>query len=100
MKSPEKWEKDEVDAYLASIGAVNFKPTTFGFGASGCPDRFACYQGRFIGIEVKRPKKGPTALQRRRITEIQAAGGIAVWGTAAKIIAALNMILFNNQKEQ
>lgn len=94
MKSPEKWEKDEIDAWLAAIGAVNFKPTTFGFGASGCPDRLVCYKGRFIGIEIKRPGKTPTALQRRRIIEIQAAGGIAVWGTAAKIIAELNALLF------
>lgn len=94
MKSPEKWEKDEVDAWLTTIGAVNFKPATFGFGASGCPDRLVCYEGMFIGIEVKRPGKTPTALQRRRIAEIQQAGGIAVWGTAEKIIGELTELLF------
>lgn len=94
MKSPEKWEKDEVDAYLTSIDALNFKPATFGMGKSGCPDRVVCYNGKFIGIEVKRPKKEPTALQWDRIAEIQAAGGIAVWGTSVKIIAELNAILF------
>lgn len=94
MKSPEKWEKDEVDAYLATIGAKVFKPATFGYGVSGCSDRLVCYKGKFIACEVKRPGKTPTKPQWDRINEVQAAGGIAVWGTSAKIIAELNAILF------
>jgi Holliday junction resolvase len=93
MKTPEAYEKSEVSRFLASIGAYVIKPATGGFGASGHPDFVACYCGRFIGIEVKREGKEPTVLQERRLNEIQKAGGIGVWGTAAKIIGELNRLI-------
>ena len=43
----------------------------------GVPDVLACYRGRFVAIEVKRPKQNPTALQHAVIQQIQDAGGIA-----------------------
>lgn len=87
MLTPEGWEKKEVDEYLESIGAYIVKATTGGFGASGHADRVVCIQGIFFSLEVKRPGKGPTPLQARRITEVEAAGGLAVAGTADIIIA-------------
>lgn len=92
MLSPEGYEKKDIDAYLVTVGAAVFKPATFGFGASGCPDRLVCHLGRFIGIEVKREGKTPTALQRTRMAEIRQAGGIALWGTAEKVIRELKEI--------
>lgn len=92
MRGPEFFEKQEIDSYLESINAVVFKPTTGGFGASGCPDRLACIYrsldgvGVFWGIEVKREGKQPTRLQWNRIQAIQDGGGQATWGTAKKVI--------------
>lgn len=66
---------------------------TYGFGKSGAPDIIACWNELFIGIEVKREGAVPTKLQMRRIEEIQNAGGIAVWGTAEKVIRELKLCL-------
>ena len=86
MKTPESFEKADVDKYLESIGAYILKPTTFGFGKSGAPDRVCCYLGYFAGFEIKREGKEPTAIQNRRMKEIREAGGVAFWGTAEKVI--------------
>lgn len=89
MRTPEFYEKKDVDSYLKNIGAFVVKPTTGGFGASGAPDRVACISGTFWGIEIKRQGKGPTVLQQARIDAIRAAGGMAVVGTAEMVIAAI-----------
>lgn len=95
MKTPEGYEKDAVDKYLKSIGAYIVKPTTGGFGASGHADRVCCIRptptsrGYFWSLEIKRPGKGPTVLQQKRIDEVRAAGGLAEWGTAERIIGTL-----------
>ena len=43
----------------------------------GVPDLLVCYQGRFIGAEVKEPGKYPTQRQRLQMQRIRQAGGIA-----------------------
>lgn len=45
---------------------------------AGTPDLIACVDGRFIALEVKAPKGRVSAIQRHRMEQIQAAGGIAV----------------------
>ena len=97
MHSPEWFEKRDIDAYLESIGAYVVKPATFGQGKSGVPDRVCCIRRQtspawFVAIEVKRPGKKPTAIQERRMQEITEAGGIAVWGTAEKVIGELKAL--------
>lgn len=87
MRTPEGYEKDDVDKYLKSIGAYVVKPATYGFGASGHADRICCIDGFFWSIEVKREGKQPTALQCKRIREVHDAKGKATWGTAERIIA-------------
>ena len=89
MMTPEGREKKAIDKYLKSINAWYCCPTTFGFGPSGVPDRIVCLNGRLIGIEVKREGKKPTPIQERRMKAIREAGGIAVWGTAEKVIEEL-----------
>ena len=66
------------------------KPATYGYGASGAPDRVCCLAGRFFAVEVKREGKQPTPLQALRLRQIEAAGGQAVWGTAAKVIPEID----------
>lgn len=95
MKSPEKFEKDAIRKYLDSIGAWCFAPFMAGYGKTGVPDIICCYRGRFIGVEVKRPSKAPTPIQERRMAEIIDHGGIAVWGTADRVIERLKAIFPN-----
>lgn len=102
MHGPEYYEKKAIRAWLQSIGAWHCLPATGGYGPSGNPDIIACKRirlwvpepcwieyGAFAGIEVKREGKGPSKLQELRIKNIQEAGGIAVWGTAEKVIPEL-----------
>ena len=86
MMTPEGYVKADVDKYLKAIGAYVIKPGSFGFGASGAPDRACCIKGKFVGIEVKREGGFPTALQKLRMNEIKKAGGVAVWGDSFEMI--------------
>lgn len=101
MRTPEGYEKDDIKKYLTSIGAWFFLPLTAGYGKSGVSDIIACIPititpdmvgqtiGAFVAMEVKREGKEPTAIQDRRINEVRAVYGLAVWGTAAKVIREL-----------
>lgn len=92
MRSPEGFEKAEIDAFLKKLGpglCWVFKPYMAGYGKSGVPDYCLCICGAFWAIEVKRPGKEPTAIQYRRMEEIWRARGHAVAGTAEVVIQAL-----------
>ena len=75
-------ERDIVAAikkYLASLGSDVFFWKEHGgpYGTSGIPDIICCYKGRFVGMECKLPGGRLTELQKRAISKINAAGGIA-----------------------
>ena len=75
-------ERDIVTAikrYLVSLGADMFFWKEHGgpYGTSGIPDIICCYKGRFIGMECKLPNGQLTELQKRAISKINRAGGIA-----------------------
>lgn len=89
MKTPESIEKDAIKDYLRSIGAYFVITTLVGYGKSGNSDILACIDGRFWSIEVKREGKEPTEIQAARVNEVQAAGGMATWGTAEKVIGEI-----------
>ena len=91
MKSPEGYEKDDIEKYLKSIGCWYIRTFTGGFGKSGVPDFVGCYHGKFFSIEVKREGKEPTKLQWARMLEIGKEGGQAFWGTAAKVVPEMQM---------
>lgn len=95
MRTPESYEKEAIDKHLRAIGAYVVKPATYGFGASGTPDRVCCINGKFVTIEVKREGKEPTSIQERRMAEIRFAGGIAFWGTADKVISEINVWMWS-----
>jgi Holliday junction resolvase len=78
--TPEKKVKEKVVKKLKSLGAYYFYPVANGFGRSGVPDIVACYNGRFIGIEVKydASKNPPTELQKYNLAQIDDADGIAL----------------------
>lgn len=92
MKTPEGYEKQDVDAWLKKAGPSvvwHHKAFTGGYGASGAPDYLLCLNGAFWGLEIKRPGKGPTPIQSRRMNAIRSAGGQAVAGTADVVIEAM-----------
>jgi Holliday junction resolvase len=86
VKSPEGYEKDEICKYLDKIDVWYFRPYMAGFGKSGVPDIIGCWIGLLFAIEVKRPGKEPTPVQRKRMAEITEAGGMTFWGTAEKVL--------------
>ena len=67
-----------IKIFLASLGSDVFFWKEHGgpYGTSGIPDIFCCYKGRFLGLEAKLPGGKLTALQRRVLDKINAAGGI------------------------
>jgi hypothetical protein len=93
VKTPESYEKDEIDDFLEKLGPDVVwwhKTFTAGFGKSGVGDYLLCLRGAFWNVEVKRPGKGPTPIQTRRMNEVRAAGGHAVAGTAEVVIQVLS----------
>ena len=67
-----------IKIYLTSLGSDVFFWKEHGgpYGTSGIPDIICCYKGRFLGLEAKLPGGKLTALQRRALDRINAAGGI------------------------
>lgn len=101
MKTPEKFEKDDIAKFLKTTRAWWFMPFMMGYGKSGVSDIIGCIPvtiteqmvgkeiGVFFAAEVKRPMKEPTFLQRNRIIDIENAGGKGTWGTAEMVIPDL-----------
>ena len=75
--TPEKKVKNQVVKLLKKHHAYYFCPATYGMGRSGVPDVVCCFEGRFIGIECKAGNNKPTELQKRELTAIQEASGVA-----------------------
>lgn len=65
-----KTELERRRAWYVKIAASNYMPV-------GIPDILACYNGRFIAIEVKRPGRlnGTSPAQRLQLDNIVRAGG-------------------------
>lgn len=61
-----------------------------GWQKSGIPDIVGCYNGKFFGVEVKRPGEQPTAKQSLTMKKIAAAGGVT--GVAETPEEALEII--------
>ena len=65
----------------------------FSAGDIGTPDLLCCYKGLFVGLECKQPGNYPTRIQRHRMEQITAAGGIArVVRSVAEALAVLEEI--------
>ncbi len=73
-----KVQKEIID-YLHSIGAWTVK--TIQCNKSGVSDILACYDGKFVALEVKRDEGArqneTKPLQKRNIKQINSSGGIA-----------------------
>lgn len=66
-------------ALQGSVGGFWFKVHGGPFQMAGLPDLLGCVQGRFIGIEVKRPSRmtNVSPIQQRMIQKINLNGGLA-----------------------
>lgn len=64
--------------YLESIGAYVVKVVSA--SKAGVPDILCCYNGKFIGIEVKKPEAKNTVseLQKYNLAKIEACGGLSL----------------------
>lgn len=96
MLSEQKIQKQILD-YLESIGAYTIKVVTA--NKSGVPDIQACYQGRWISIEVKQPGKQPDPLQYHHLSQVQKAEGLATWATSVDQVKQFIQANFNLSKE-
>jgi Holliday junction resolvase len=78
--TPEAKVKKKVVETLKRYSVYWFYASTHGYGSSGVPDLVACYNGQFIGIEVKADarKNPPTALQQDNLERIKQQGGVAL----------------------
>jgi len=67
-------------ALQGSVGGFWFKVHGGPFQMAGLPDLLGCVQGRFIGIEVKRPSRmtNVSPIQQRMIQKINLNGGLAI----------------------
>ena len=76
--TPEKKVKKLVTDYLKSANLFWFYPVASGYAANGIPDIICCIRGKFVAIECKAGKNTTTAIQDKKIREIQSAGGMAM----------------------
>ena len=78
-------EKDLQDAcikYLTERRIYHVNTHGNAWERRGRPDLYICYQGRFIGCELKRgAEETPTPLQLKHLREIKENGGIGIWLT-------------------
>lgn len=76
--SEEKKVENSIKRYLDGLGAYHIKIHGSAYMPAGTPDILACIGGKFIGIEVKKPKGGVVSeLQKLKIKQIKSAGGVA-----------------------
>lgn len=80
-----------IQDYLRDEGAFVFKVITA--NRNGIPDVIACYQGRFLAIEVKQPGKKLHPLQEMQLNRIQAAGGVAIMATSVDDVKKMLEVL-------
>lgn len=80
----------QIIAYLRERGAYVFKVVGSPYQQRGTPDLLVCWQGRFIGIELKVPGKEATIIQNHEIRKIMEAGGCgAVIKSVGDVVALL-----------
>ena len=83
--TPEGKVKDEIKKYLRSINAYYFMPVQTGYGSTTL-DFLVCHQGRFYGIEAKKPGGKARPLQVAVMNLIEAAGGTAFVADNVEIV--------------
>jgi hypothetical protein len=88
MITPEGRVKKQIRDWLREQGAYIFSPVQMGYGASTL-DLLVCWNGRFVGIEVKAPGKKPTDRQYAICDEITMAGGRSIIAWSLEDVAEM-----------
>lgn len=83
--TPEGKVKQEISAYLKSLGVFYRMPVPMGYGGDQI-DYYGCNAGRYFTIEAKRADKPakPTVRQDRHLKEVTKAGGLAIVARSAE----------------
>lgn len=76
MAEEKNYEK-KIRQYMTDKGSWVLKTFSNGIQRTGIPDLLICYQGRFMGLEVKASNGTPTSLQLWNLSEITKNGGLA-----------------------
>lgn len=76
-KTIEKHIENQIKRYLDRLGVWYMKVHGSMYQRAGVPDIIACVDGRFVGIEVKRPGGVVSPLQQLNIDDINRSGGYA-----------------------
>lgn len=84
----EKAIENKIKKWLEKQGYWWMKVHGDMFQKSGVPDIIACVNGKFVGIEVKRPGGRVSELQKYHIEKIRAAGGVAFVATSIEDVRA------------
>jgi hypothetical protein len=93
----------QLKQYLELAGALVIRVNSGAFAGShngkkwfvklnsepGCSDLLACYRGRFVALEVKRPGKKATPEQESFLAAVEAAGGLAAVVTGIEDVQQL-----------
>ena len=76
MRAPESKIQTDIIRHVKSLTGYVLRPITC--TEAGHPDIICLVQGTMFGIEVKQPGKNPTALQKKRLEQIESAGGCGI----------------------
>jgi RecB family endonuclease NucS len=76
-KTIEKHIENQIKRYLDQLGVWYMKVHGSMYQKAGVPDILVCLDGRFVGIEVKRPGGVVSSLQKFNIDDIHRSGGAA-----------------------
>lgn len=74
----EKQIENQIKQYLKLKDIWYFKIWGGGYQTAGIPDIIACYNGKFIAIEVKNEIGKTTTLQELNLKHISQCGGISI----------------------
>lgn len=84
----EKQITEKIVTYLRGAGFWVFKVKGGPMQMSGVPDLLACRGGQLYAFEVKRPGGRVSAIQRKRLDELEAAGAKAAVVTSVEEVRA------------
>ncbi|MCU7521923.1 MAG: VRR-NUC domain-containing protein [Ignavibacteria bacterium] len=88
-RKPETTLVGKITTWLIAQGGWWVKVHGSPFQRAGIPDIIGCYEGRFIGIEVKCPGNGPTMIQDHTMKLLKKVG--ARVGVAYNVQEALDI---------
>ena len=82
--NPEARITKNIVNFIENIGGYAIKNHGSQYSRIGTPDIIACYNGRFIAIEVKNKANKPTATQNLHLHLAEIAGAVAFVATSVE----------------